>query len=442
MRQTAKNCVRLCRSAKNPAQQEQSSKNKFSSYVLTAIVFASGTLFVQKSNAGLFRFESETLFTDRKDAYLKEQMPILESIQSVYANDNNSANVNTNFSFFADPTQSESNFTLNALSVGLKPIDSVQIQLGRSFNTFFLVRATTTDSVSVSYNPFSSQNITLTAYGGLQRQTEIKDVNIETQLSGGSLHYQSNSMYPFKVQAAYEHLDYKKTLTYENIAKLSASKQFEFFQNIEISANQESDLDTNHLNRFDLGANFYPSAFSNWNVRYLQYELTSVNGWEDPISTVFSQGRIQEASFGFTQSVSPNWLYSFDVGADEYQRQENNTAYGQRGTFDLIYKSDNGVILNNQLMMILSYGGKVWADIFQVQYPMFDKSNLLLNNEFVTYEKITSSKRYAISTQVGVGTWMWNHFKFNLLAEYNRNNFVQDEFKVLGQLLVMEWVEL
>jgi hypothetical protein len=393
------------------------------------------------AQAGLLRFQSETLFTDRKDPYLKEQMPLLESVESSYDNDDSSLNLNTNFSFFADAAQNESDFYLHALSFGFKPTNGIQVQAGRTFNTYFLVRSATTDTLSLSVRPFQP-DLTFSAYVGRQVQTEIPGYDIETDLSGGSIQFQSSKVYPFKIQTAYEHLNYHKTDTSENIGKVSASKQFGVFLEPEFNVNHESNLDTNEQNRLDFGLNIYPSIYSTVNAKYSQYELNSVNGWEDPISTIFSQGRIEEASLGLSQAVSSQVLISVEGAADRYPIQDGEMTDGQRGILDLSYKTDGGITIGNQLMALLSFGGKVWADIFQVDYPIFEKSNLMLNYEFVTYEKITSSKRDAYSTQVGYGTKVWDQVKLNLLAEYNTNNFVQDEFKVIGQIVVLEWVEL
>lgn len=392
------------------------------------------------ASAGLFRFESETMFTDRKDAYMRQQMPILESIQSSYATDSNGTLLNTNFSFFADPDQKNYNFQLYSLNGIFKPLDSVQFQVGRSFNTFFLVRATTTDSAAISWKPTST--LTLTGYGGLQQQTELQGVDIQTDLSGGSLHYQSSQYFPFKFQTAVEHLYYRTTYTSENIGKVTLSKQLELPLEPELSIGNEADLNTGHQNRFDVGMALYPNIDSIYNIRYLQYELNPQNGWEDPISTVIAQGRIDEASFGVNHSFSRQISYSLELAGDQYQLQQGLIATGGRGALDLKYKSQGNVVLANQIQRIQSYGGSVWADILQFQLPFWNKSSFMVNNEYISYEKITSSKRDAISTQIGVGALMYNHFKFNLLAEYNRNNFVQDEFKIIGQLLVMEWVEL
>lgn len=390
--------------------------------------------------AGFFRFESETLFTDRHDVYRERQMPIIESIQASYNTDMNDTALNTNFSFYDDPYEGEYDFKLYSLNAFFKPTDSLEIQVGRNFNHHLLVRATTIDSLALSWHPIAQ--ITVSGYRGLQQQTELQNIDLETELSGGRLTYQSSNYFPLKIQTAVESLYYKKTDLTENIGKFTFSKQFESTFEPELITIGEWNMDSEHQNRADLGLSLYPSTQIVLNAHYQEYELDSLNGWEDPISTIFSKGKISEFSFGFSKFVSSYFSYSLELAASTYPLEDGYTCSGYKGTLDLQYRSMGNLVLSNQLQTIQSYGGHFWADIIKIQVPLWNKTDLSLSTEYVTYEKITSAKTDAFSTQIGLGTWIWDHYKFNLLAEYNKNNYVKDEVKVIGQLLIIEWTDI
>ncbi len=186
----------------------------------------------------------------------------------------------------------------------------------------------------------------------------------------------------------------------------------------------------------------YPTPDIVLKTHYQEYELNSLNGWEDPISTIFSKGKIQEIGFNYSQYISSSFSYSLELSNSLYPLEENKNCNGYRVALDIQYKTIENFALSNQIQSIQSYGGQFWADILRIQIPLSNKTDLNLNTEYVSYEKITSAKTDAFSSQIGLGLLILNRFKFNMLAEFNKNNYVKDEVKIIGQLLITEWTDI
>ena len=177
-------------------------------------------------------------------------------------------------------------------------------------------------------------------------------------------------------------------------------------------------------------------------VRLLQYELSSLSGWEDPISSIITQGRLYEAGATFTQGISHLLSYTLDAGYDEFVLSPGQEAKGGRFsvTGDICLGGDSH--LREQILYMTSYGGTAVASLLRAEYFIWRRTSLILNSEAVAYQKITSATRNVYSTQLGLGSMMWNHFKFEFMSEYNRNDEVSDEIKFLGRVVCMEWRNL
>jgi hypothetical protein len=90
---------------------------------------------------------------------------------------------------------------------------------------------------------------------------------------------------------------------------------------------------------------------------------------------------------------------------------------------------------------LASYGGTALGNRVQVNWKGPRRWETFGLIDVVSYEKVTSSKRIALNTQIGALTWFQNSFRFEVVSEANSNNIDQDDFRFFARLTYLLWQE-
>jgi hypothetical protein len=393
--------------------------------------------------AGLFRFESDSQFSARQSAVLSAQQEVYQYIQSSYAADERRYSLDASFSLYDDLSDGSSKLDLFALNGQWSLAEGVRAQVGRQFNSYLLARTAISDSAFLEWD-VAKTGVTLFAFLGELAQNEVKSAPTETDLYGVGARYKSNAaVFPFRASASVERLDYRGRGTSEDIAKLAATQQFNAYLEPELQWSAETSLDSGNLNRMELAASLYPGDRGIFAARLLEYELSSLSGWEDPISTIIAQGRIYEAGASWSQALGPRVRYTLDAGYDQFVLLPGQApAQGGRMGVSLDWSIGERGHGNDQVFYLAGYGGTAVANIFRIEAFVWRETSVFFSSEAVAYNKITSSARNAYSTQLGLGALAWGHFKAQVLGEYDSNNDVGGEARILGRLIWMEWSQI
>ena len=420
----------------------QISKNLNILLFVFSIVFFISFSFV--SNAGVFRFESETSASGRKNSADKSEFPIYETIESSYLGDQ--YNLHTYFNLFGDPVSKTYDFQLLSLNGSYRFNDKFSMSLGRVFNSYYLTRAATIDTVTFEINPIS--NLNFYVYGGKQSQLELRKVALETQIKGLGFNYTTPQVYPWKVGGRIESFDYQNNPHKETLAKWTLSKQFSFFLDPEFMFVDEYDVQTNKRTKTQFGVDLFPNYKSYLSLKTSCYNPSPTNGWEQPVATIFSAGEITEHSARWTQIITPQVSASINGATSRFRlvdstdSESSEMANGKQLGLDVDVQFRNEFGASDQIFYFDSYGGKALGNSLKLDYQIRSGLNFLFNSDVVKYEKITSSNRTAYSTEVGFGRNLADKFRLHLLFQYSQNNQVSKEYSILARLFWLEWQEI
>jgi hypothetical protein len=89
-----------------------------------------------------------------------------------------------------------------------------------------------------------------------------------------------------------------------------------------------------------------------------------------------------------------------------------------------------------------SYGGNAYGDQLKLEQRVSDRLGLYENGEATHYDKITSSNRWAFSSQAGFQYWLSNPFKVTLGGEFNSNNILRYDARVIAKVTYSLWSEI
>ncbi len=115
------------------------------------------TIRVDRSWAGLLRVKSESIMAVRRDTDKEAEVPFYEYFQANYISGDQSVQVDSSFSFFADPvnTSKTDEFNLYTLAVDYKIVPGfIKFHLGRSFHVFSTVKSISMDTVGAEMSFF------------------------------------------------------------------------------------------------------------------------------------------------------------------------------------------------------------------------------------------------------------------------------------------------
>jgi hypothetical protein len=383
------------------------------------------------------RIDSTTAFSAFQGDDLKSDNPLYELFQANYSSDGGRLELNTNFSILDNESRGTRSFDLYALDGAVWAIpESLKVSFGRSFHTHMTVRPHLLDSVSVE-SFLLNKSLRMGGYLGIERSPE--DLNGEkSKTLGLSFGYVTPSVFPLTTGVRVEHQDFKTE--FRDLMKLSFHKPFEMPLDPELMLDFERDLKFNQWNRSEIGLDFYPNMKTTAGVRYHVYELDPLVGGEDPILNILSQGRVTEIGAKAGYLLSRDIYGSYYYAKTDFLLQSDVRAYGERHQLSL---NANFEILkpNLSLYKITSYGGWVEGARGGVVVKLNSKYELFTMSDYTQYEKITSSKRTAISNQFGLSNFSFSQFRLDIQGEINSNNSNYEDYRFLIKLSTLYWKE-
>jgi hypothetical protein len=409
--------------------------------VPTLILLAAQTCFIGQAFAnGIFRLQSDTYLSREKADDLTSESPLYEQFTAAYLDEERAKQFDFNFSYYYDFEKKNYNFNIHELEGRFAFNDKRgHFSLGRSFQTYHLISSSVVDSVTVDYS-FLQNRLRVGSLLGFVRRLEVDDGSQSARLANVFADYDTDEVFPWHWGVRLETRDYSNNdRSIQNWGKLSLRKELAVQLHPEIIAVNEQNLQLTDSYRQEFGVNIYPSIQSMYGIRVHYYNMNSTEGFEDPIYTVFADGRLTEYSLLSAYSWG-SWYTGLDFGYDEYLRSQNALSTGNRAEWTLRYASDR-LSVENAVFNIVSYGGWATGHRTSAQYPLPKHMQLEVSSENVRYSKITSEKNTASSTRAGVKISMGNTNLW-LAQELRSNNFFSQDLRFLAQLTIYDWREL
>jgi hypothetical protein len=300
-----------------------------------------------------------------------------------------------------------------------------------------------TDSAELDYY-FLDNAISVGALGGLERRNFKKSLTSTTRFVGAHADYRGKSMTPLLIGTKYlfrtpaDHA----TSPDQHLVSLSIDQPFLYSWSPEFLANSEMNVgNKKHLNLAEVGFDLYPTYSSALRVRGLTFHIDPRDDIDEPIYSVISKGRLYEGSLQGEYHFIPELTGSFALAYDNYERQINDRTYGYRFELGLKYSRETFSIFNSAYCF-KSYGGDVYGDRIKLTKDFTQRVQLELISDTTYYDKITSSKRFALDNEIWVSFWAFNRFKFNTGVELDSNNSYRYDFRFSAKLTYLLWGEL
>lgn len=399
-------------------------------------------LFPLCGEAGLMRVQSDTYYSQRKGDDKKIEMPLYEQFSVSYLTETRQESFDVDFSYAYDFEKRTYDFDLYQLNGQFEFAQKkAKLAVGRSFQTYRLIRSSVVDSVSSSYL-FNEDRVEAGVLLGKARQFELDRDDEEANIGAVFVDYKTTDVFPWKIGARLENRDFS-TVHRENYTwgKTSLRKEWPIYLHPEVSLVLEKNLNNVSSYRHELGADFYPSLDTTYGFRVQQYRMNERESWEDPISSVFSRSEIQEMSLTFGHKGSANWYYGGDAAVDIYEVEPGRSTTG--GKLEALVRwQREGQFVELNAFKFSGFGGWALGEKLRWVHPLSDKMEWEVSQEYVEYEKITSARSAASSTQVGFATWLWKHCRLWVAGEYNRNNFYSQDISFLSRLTIYDWREM
>jgi hypothetical protein len=407
-------------------------------------------LFFGASNcyAGLFRVESETYSSARKDDAFNFELPIYENLSTSYLSANKDFEFNSNFSVLADPTQNiHSAANLYILDVKFQAIpDFMEIKMGRSLQSS--LASGSLDMLAANFFVLNRQ-IQFGPLVAVERRLEVPTAD----LLGAHFDFYTNEALPYFLSTKLIQRKYRNALnntdqnsgdrgaiqltdSKENLVEFSVKKTFNANWSPEFIFDSQTNLTNKNLDRLETGFDLYPTILTYAKIRALTYDVLPNSGSEQPIYSIFSVGRLYELRLQYQKKLNSDLISGITFFGDNYQLQENRRTSGYGAEWELKFLGDSGFIDNN-IYTFSSYGGKVFGNRILVQSNL--KNELYALFDIANYEKITSSKRNAINTEIGFSYYLGKQYKLTLGGELNSNNILLYDLRAFAKLTFMLW---
>ncbi|MGK5083764.1 hypothetical protein WDW37_10715 [Bdellovibrionota bacterium FG-1] len=392
--------------------------------------------------AGLFRLESETLTSARNGDDLKFELPSYEFLSATYVSTLRDFEVNSDLNVYADPVKSHDTLNVHLLNLSYSPVhDVLNITAGRVFDIQRSVRSSVLDTAAIDLFLFEKQ-IKIGTFAGKERHLELAQWTPSATLLGAYASYMGASMFPLYTKAKYQHRIFERDLnSQEDLIQVSAQKPFPGGWSPEYLADTEINLGTSHLNRLSAGINLYPTYRTSLRWRAETYELQPIDGVEQPIFSIFSQGRLYETSVQAEYRFSPHFSTSFSLAYDNYVNQSPDRTDGIKAEADFRYRRNHSSV-SNSFYALQSYGGQVYGDRLVLTQKLTDLLELAEAVDFAFYNKVTSSKRAAFSSQLELTQSLSNRLRLTLGGEMNSNNSVTYDARAFAALKYLMWTEI
>lgn len=393
-------------------------------------------LFSPLTRAGLLRLESETLSSLRNDENSKTKSLNYEYLGANYVTDKRNFEMNSDIGFSANATDGRSNFDLYLLNASYKAVpDRLTFYIGRDFDVQHSVRAAFMDAGGMDLWLWQKR-FKVGVFAGTERKVETRMKGPEASVFGAYGQFQTSSYYPFLLKTTY--LDRED----EHLGKLAAHKAFAGSWSPEVLADSETNLVTGNLNRLEGGYDCYPTLNTALRWRALTYDAREEDGLEQPLFSIFSQGRLYESTAQIEHRFNREYSASLAMGYDNYVTNRSTRARtdGVKTEGDLRWSADR-LAIENSVYYLRSYGGYAWGDRFMLSRRMTDRMQLHGGVEVTRYAKVTNVDRYAFSSLAGASWRLMDRFRLSTVAEFNSNNIVNYECRAMAKLVYVLWAE-
>lgn len=394
-----------------------------------------------ESQAGLFRLESETLTSARNGDDQAFEIPAYEFLSSNYQSLSRDLEVNADLSLYGDAARSRNAFKLHLLDVSYAVVpDLITLTMGRSFETQRSIRTNTVDVAGIDLYLLDKQ-LKAGAFAGKEQRLEFRQWTPISNISGAYLSYTSSSLFPLFSKLKFQHRQYDRaTSESENLVQASLHKPFSGALSPELMLDGELNTGTRHLNRVETELALYPDYATSLRAVLQTYELKLEDGIEQPIFSIFSQGRLYEASLQAERQFGAQWVGSISLAYDNYVIQSPKRTDGFKIESDLRY-SLQYASFSWAVYTLHSYGGDILGGRIAMIQKLSDRSQLNEAVDLASYSKVTSSKRSALNSQIGFENALSNNLKLSIGGEFNSNNNLKYDIRGVMKLTYLLWTE-
>lgn len=408
------------------------------------LYWCAALLAASTANAGLLRLESDTLNSVRNDEDQKTEAPLYEFLEASYGTTNRDFEANTAFSYFVDPQRSgTSKFNLFALDASYRLIPRVfKLRFGRSFNIESSIRTVLVDQVAGDLTLFHDL-VRMGAFFGYERSREFDTFKKRAEIGGAYLSLRTSSATPLVLNFKYQSRRYTEALERprETLVQGALTKSFEGAWAPAVVANTEFNIGDYHNRLAEGGFDLNPGPLG-LRVRGTTYDLRADEGVDlPPIFAIFAHGRIYEGMLQLDYRLSPTFTAGLAWAYDDYALGGAERAHGNK--FSVSAKLEqHWFVLMNAVYGFNSYGGNAYGDELKLRERISDKLALYEKGEITHYDKITSSARWAYSSQGGVEYSFSSPLKVTVGGEFNSNNILRYDARFVAKLTYSLWAEI
>lgn len=387
--------------------------------------------------ASSYQWRSETFMSRQTGDDLSTESPLFESFMATYINLENDQRMDLNFDLGTDLATNKNSFNIRQMDARFGfDKNRGHFTIGRGFQNIHLIKSRVIDSLGIDY-ALLSRRLRLGALIG--RSTQKGENQVEKSVFATSVFtdYQTLDVFPWNFGFRLENQDFSEfSRDVQRTAKVSLRKEFSAFHHPELMASSEKNLVNENGYRYELGFNFYPTSDFIYGLKYQKYNIPSTYGAEDPVFTMFSAGESADSTL-LLGKVYGAWYSGLEYSHCEYPLNQERRTAGKK--IELIQKWHNEFMAFDFAgFNIESFGGTLVGDRIGAQYAINDKYIINFNNEYVSYQKITSAKNIASSTQVGL-EMKWDKKKLWLAGELNSNNYYSKDFRLVAQFTILDY---
>lgn len=392
--------------------------------------------------AGIWRMQSETMMSLRNDYQQKIESPFYEYFGANYETYNRSLVFDTNFSVYANPQKSDdNNFELYLLNASYEIIPGkLTVQAGRMADFAKASGPLLSDRISLRYSLWDRQG-SIGAYVGIERDinSDVEHKENNKQI-GASFNYHTAGANPYYLETKLQ--KEINTVYSEDYATVGFhGPLLRSLWGSEILFSGEHNITRTQTRRLETGIDFYPSMSLANRWRFLSYKARPLVGDEhDPIFAVISKGRLYEITTLIDYLLTKETTLSGSLSFNDYLLQETTRTQGYRTEFNINY-FDSSYKMSDKIYYFQSYGGKIYGNRIALALVMFNPYEISCSADVTYYKKITSAKSTAVSTDIMFGK-IFKDFKWELGSEFNSNNILNYDFRLLTKLTYNGWSEI
>lgn len=398
----------------------------------------------------LLRLREDLSFSHRLADDKSTEKPLFNQLSASLEESEGERQIDFDFAYAYDFQKNQYDFDLHQLSGRWSLAEGkYEVQAGRAFITKGLIRASVADHLGASW--FSEDRRTeVGGLLGLLRHFELDQDQKSAQTMGLFVSQRTESVSPWKWRVQVEQRDFTG-VSNQNMnpayarsrstwGKISVGKAWLTDWQPELNVIHEKNLTLDDGHRTDLAVNFYPSYDLTGGLRVSESRYGDQEGWDVPISALFSNGPIRE--FGVTAGRSWKSVFAgFDLAQFHYDYAPQASSRGVKGQFSVKWQDDDR-LAEGTFFRIESFGGWAQGGTLQVIWPLAGNFEIELSHDAVEYEKITRAKATASATQVGLAKWLWKQGRVWIAGENRVNHFYSRDTAFLARLTVYEWREL